>query len=134
MIQKVAKQTEAEKRAAYRITTERDSELCVRCRRAPGTNRDHRKNRSQGGRTTPANLQLLCGSGTTGCHGWVTEHPKEAIEEGWACPGYAEPADWPARRWMGTHLGALRLGWALYDDRGGITRITEVEAMERMGR
>ncbi len=30
----------------------------------------------------PSNLVLLCGSGTTGCHGWVHAHPSEAHEQG----------------------------------------------------
>jgi hypothetical protein len=30
----------------------------------------------------PANLITLCGSGTTGCHGWVEHHPREARELG----------------------------------------------------
>lgn len=31
----------------------------------------------------PANLLLLCGSGTTGCHGWIEKHRAESIEKGW---------------------------------------------------
>lgn len=33
---------------------------------------------------TPSNGLHLCGSGTTGCHGFVTEHPNEARERGWS--------------------------------------------------
>jgi|SRR6516162_11568808 hypothetical protein len=42
------------------------------------TNMHHRINRSQGGLWTPANILHLCGSGTTGCHGYFTEHPMVA--------------------------------------------------------
>lgn len=34
----------------------------------------------------PANLVVLCGSGTTGCHGWVESHRERAIEQGWLVP------------------------------------------------
>lgn len=33
---------------------------------------------------TPSNGLHLCGSGTTGCHGWITEHPHAARERGWS--------------------------------------------------
>lgn len=31
----------------------------------------------------PANLIVLCGSGTTGCHGWVESHRHQARESGY---------------------------------------------------
>ena len=34
----------------------------------------------------------LCGSGTTGCHGHITSHPKLAREQGWSVPSWADPA------------------------------------------
>jgi hypothetical protein len=40
--------------------------------------------RSAGRIWTPSNGLHLCGSGSTGCHGWITEHPAEARERGWA--------------------------------------------------
>lgn len=69
----------------------RDQYLCQRCGRVVGlgANLQHRRARGAGGRgpgspiNFPENLISLCGSGTTGCHGWVTEHPKEAREHGW---------------------------------------------------
>ena len=30
-----------------------------------------------------ANLVVLCGSGTSGCHGWVESHRTEALGLGW---------------------------------------------------
>jgi hypothetical protein len=50
---------------------------CVMCGQR-GSNRHERVPRSQGGPRDAFNTVILCGSGTTGCHGWVTEHPKEA--------------------------------------------------------
>lgn len=38
----------------------------------------HRRNRSQGGTWSPDNLLHLCGSGTTGCHGWIGREPASA--------------------------------------------------------
>lgn len=132
---KEPKPTAREEREAYEIATLRDLDTCQRCRRNCGqgfTSRDHRKGRGVGGLTLASNLQVLGGTGTLGCHGWKTENPAAAIEEGWAVPGYAKPAEWPARRWFHTMAGILALGWCLYSDDGQITRITEEEARQRM--
>lgn len=128
---KTYKPLPSEEAAAYRIATHRDNDMCQRCLRYCGPSaRDHRKNRSQGGLTTVANLQIL----GEGCHRWKTENPKAALETGWAVPGYARPEDWPARRWIKTAAWAYNECWVLYDNEGGIHQITEAEAMERMGR
>lgn len=54
---------------------------CVRCG-ARGSNRHEKLPRSRGGRRDEFNTVVLCGSGTHGCHGWVTEHPDAAEAEG----------------------------------------------------
>lgn len=54
--------------------------LCV----GRASNVHHRRNRSQGGTWCPDNLLHLCGSGTTGCHGWVTHNPTGATHYGLA--------------------------------------------------
>ena len=68
---------------------ERDEWCCRRC----GINVEHRPefrsiHHRQGRRGSDAhrmsNLVLLCGSGTTGCHGYLTEHPAEAYAGGWS--------------------------------------------------
>ena len=56
--------------------------LCEICS-LRANNAHHRRNQSQGGRDDLSNLMLLCGSGTTGCHGYVTEHPNIATWHGW---------------------------------------------------
>lgn len=121
-------------RLARAIVGGRDEQMCVRCRRGSnlGTNFDHRKNRSQGGKWAASNGQLLCGSGTTGCHGWKTQNPQTAMQDGYTCPSWAEPTEWPARRWLPTPYGTQRLTWVLYDDRGNYTPITTDEARHRM--
>ncbi len=122
----------AEEADAYEVATNRDANTCQRCRRNCGPiARDHRKNRGQeGGWTIPSNLQCL----GLGCHIWKTEHPEQAVADGWAVPGYrmAVPREWPAARWVRTERGTLRRAWVLYDDEGGWQEITETEARERM--
>lgn len=133
--QKAPKQTRADEQRARKLVTLRDEGVCVRCRRVDpihGVNFDHRLNRSQGGAWSPENGQLLCGSGTTGCHGWVTEHPAQAILDGWAVPGWADPASWPARRWLSTPAGSLRLCWVLLGDDCSVMEISEDEAQRLM--
>ena len=66
---------------------------CEICGRWNADNAHHRKNRSQGGRNELSNLMLLCGSGTTGCHGFVTEHPSTAAHHGWRVKSFQTPSD-----------------------------------------
>jgi hypothetical protein len=76
---------------------ERAEDCCEICGK-PGNNAHHRKNRSQGGQDVLTNLMLLCGSGTTGCHGWVTVNPEMSYRNGWSVPSYKDPAIVPVRR------------------------------------
>ena len=81
----------------------RSGGMCEICGIAPATNWHHRKNRSQGGKDDLANALHLDGSGTTGCHGHVTDHPAEAYEKGWSVRSGFNPADVPvllAGRWV----------------------------------
>jgi len=60
----------------------------------------HRQPRGMGGsRLTSANsisnLMLLCGSGTTGCHGEVESRRKNAVAEGFIVPRPASPESTP---------------------------------------
>lgn len=54
---------------------------CVRCG-VRGSNRHEKLPRSRGGPRDEFNTVILCGSGTTGCHGWVTANPDAAEREG----------------------------------------------------
>lgn len=60
---------------------------CARCGQR-AANWHHRLPRSRGGPDDPINLVALCGSGTTGCHGWVEHHPEQARRDRWTIPGY----------------------------------------------
>ncbi|QJU52952.1 HNH endonuclease signature motif containing protein [Herbiconiux sp. KACC 21604] len=127
---KVAPPTAKEEAEAYEIANDRDQNRCVRCGSFDGVQRDHRKNRSQGGLTLASNLQLLCAR----CHLWKTDHHAEAVEEGWAVPMRKDPAQWPARRQIRAGRPVRLLSWVLYNDRGGMKEIPAVDAYELMGR
>jgi 5-methylcytosine-specific restriction endonuclease McrA len=76
----------------------RDQGQCVRCGGEGELNFHHRKLRSQSSKATvhnPENIILLCGSGTTGCHGWVHANPSTAYLMGWLVPAWADPLDVP---------------------------------------
>lgn len=87
-----------------------DYGVCEICGK-PATNAHHRKNKSQGGKDVLSNLLMLCGSGTTGCHGFITRHPKTASLHGWTVWSYEDPATKPVS------LSPQRV---LLDDEGGV--------------
>ena len=118
---KVARPTPAQERAAYRDVTERDLGMCVRCGDGWATQRDHRRNRSQGGLTVPENMQLLCPD----CHHWRTTHPAQAVSEGYAVPASThDPAVYPARRLVyGKHA------WVVYGTGTSFALMSMVEAV-----
>lgn len=68
--------------------------LCERCGRSVvnvPASIHHRRPRGMGGSRDPAvesvgNLVVLCGSGTTGCHGWVEQNRVDAVGHGWLVP------------------------------------------------
>jgi len=81
----------------------------------------HRRARGMGGSSkastsSPANGLLLCGSGTTGCHGWTESHPAEAAFLGWRVTQFDDPTHVPV--WRTTPLGGE---WVLLDDDGNST-------------
>lgn len=50
--------------------------------RGPGESMHHRWKRSHGGLWSPANVLHVCGSGTTGCHGYIEGNPVTAMRRG----------------------------------------------------
>jgi hypothetical protein len=81
------------------LVWKRAGSRCERCC-APITGGDHsihhRRPRRMGGSkdpltNSPANLLLLCGSGTTGCHGWIESHRATAYELGLLVHGWQDP-------------------------------------------
>jgi hypothetical protein len=85
-------------------------ELCGR----PATNFAHRLAKGQGGLWSPCNGILLCGSGTTGCHGWCHANPTSARAGGWIIDTGEHPAD------VAVYLRprTLYAAWWLLDDDG----------------
>jgi hypothetical protein len=87
-------------RSVARIVDERDQYQCVHSARSLHVvegSRDHRKLRSQGGPSTPSNLILLSGSGTTLSHGWKHANPRDARLLGYYVPVWAAPEKVPIR-------------------------------------
>lgn len=77
----------------------------------------HRKARGMGGTrrvVTLADGALLCGSATTGCHGWAESHPAEAAYEGWRVPQSGDPNVVPIKHQL--------WGWSLLGSDGGYYR------------
>ena len=113
----------------------RDGYACVRCGASltvTAGSRHHRQRRRVGGHTTE-NLVLLCGSGTTGCHGWVHANPAAARAAGYIVPanGRATPADIPVLYWApGVASNFADHVWYDLDGSGGRERRSEVEALE----
>lgn len=96
---------------------ERDGEACFRCRmpllweyRGSRFSIHHRRPRGSGGTSDPvvnsvANALTLCGTGVTGCHGWVESHRTAAEELGYLIrreSRIATPTGTPVRRKDGT--------------------------------
>ena len=78
------------------------SARCERCGSAGPLTCQHLVKRSQGGGWSPESIAVLCGSGTTGCHGWAERNPYAAQAEGFATPPDEEPGQRPIRHyWLG---------------------------------
>ncbi len=104
----------------------RDGEACVRCGRPNfwgGFSRHHRQLRRHGDHT-PANLIVLCGSGTTGCHGLVHANPAESKLLGLIVSGWCRAMDVPI--WRGSERR-----WAFQDEDGSLHYITAAQAEKR---
>lgn len=83
---------------------DRDDRCCTRCGVGLEGRRyslHHRRRKGAGGSTllhTMANLVSLCGSGSTGCHGYVEENRAACYVLGWLVPNGASPEQWPVLR------------------------------------
>lgn len=76
----------------------------------------HHRNK-QGRIWTPSNVLHTCGHGTTGCHGWIEAHPKDAQRLGLWVPRVLE---WWSTPVFMAYRG--RLDWWLLNDEGTATR------------
>jgi len=98
------------RKALHKRAEINDFPCCEICGTPYANNAHHRRGQGQGGPNTLSNLMLLCGSGTTGCHGYVTSHPAAAVRNGWTIQG-TEEEPWQVAVWY------RRQGkFNLYDD------------------
>lgn len=112
-----------------RIALERQGWHCMRCganihdpSRWPGRSGHHRQLRRAADpdvRHSPVNIVELCGSGDTGCHGWVHQHVAEAERLGLIVPLGADSRDVPVFDWEGR--------WMRLNMDGTATRLTGLE-------
>lgn len=76
----------------------RDNGQCIRCGYEGELNFHHRKLRRHAPKDevhNPENVIMLCGSGTTGCHGWVHSNPRESYRLGWMVRSWDRPEKAP---------------------------------------
>lgn len=108
-------------RATRELVLARDAFSCVSCGRHVGGSTDysihHRIPRGMGGSSDerlnrPSNLVTLCGTGTTGCHGWAESQRDLARAWGYLLYRLSEPSKVAVYTY---------LGWTLYDDDGGVS-------------
>ena len=105
---------------ARQIVAERSNGTCEL--KLPGcqgraTNYQHRKRKGhcdRDERWAPSNALHVCGSGTTGCHGYIHANPAEAEMEGWEVRSWDTPGEIPVRLWF---------GYVLLDDAGDWTNL-----------
>ncbi len=106
---KRARDTGPDKATAVAVL-DRDGWCCVRCGgalwgvRGVEYSLQHRRARGmggsrRGGTNAPQNLIGLCGSATTGCHGWVESNRAEAESNGWAVKFNSDPLLVPVAHW-----------------------------------
>lgn len=86
--------------ATRQVVIDRADFRCERCGKRllnKGASIHHRIPRGAGGTKDPlinhpVNLALLCGTGTTGCHGWVESNRSEAYATGWLVHRWEDPS------------------------------------------
>lgn len=110
----------------------RERGRCFRCRRllrfegrGVEWSAHHRRPRGSGGTSnveiaSVANCLILCGSGTTGCHGWVERFRASAREYGYLVPlnGITTPETTRVKRQDGTWWLLTRSGLAVEIEEG----------------
>lgn len=109
------------------LVWERDAHTCAWCG-VPVTGAhslQHRRARGMGGTrrpeaNTPANLVLVHGTATTGCHGYVEAHPHQAAARGFRLSQTAEPSLEPIQ-----YHTAVGPAWLLLAHDGSMTLTIE---------
>ena len=115
------KATRRNQEAARRIVRSRDGHRCQMCGASilnQPSSIHHRRRRGMGGSALlerPSNLVRLCGTGTTGCHGFVESQRTLATVRGWLLGFLDDPEATP--------LSCFD-GWVLLSDDGSRTPCT----------
>lgn len=113
--------------AAQRLIRARSRGICEGCGLAEAKEMHHCQYRSRSGPSTPGNALHLCGWGnTSGCHGVAHDGTKGEVL-GWSIRSGHDPLEVPRR----IVLNFTKV-WALFDDEGGRTIITEQDAVARL--
>jgi hypothetical protein len=108
------------------LVDRRDGEHCRRCGHlvwGDDFSRHHRIPRGAGGSARVdrvSNILKLCGSATTGCHGWIEKHRADAEILGYLLPKLNPDID-PETEPIFIH----EFGWVLLGDNGSITPCPE---------
>lgn len=121
--------------ATVRAVFAREEGCCARCGKTITGERGrdwsvhHRRPRGSGGSSLTwvnlaGNLLVLCGSGVTGCHGWVESNRERALANGYLVRATS--------RWIPADLPVLHslYGWCLLKDDGMVGRINPMLALE----
>jgi len=113
--------------AADDAAVQRDGPRCRRCGKdlhGQSASKHHRKLK---GRKTPVrewdlveNIVVLCGSGTTGCHGWAHHNRTEAAATGWVVASWDTPADVALVDTRGQRFTLTPEGTVVYDYAGPV--------------
>ena len=107
--------------AARTLVRERDAGRCQMCGKwVEGQVKSvhHRLNRGRGGSALLERASILitlCGTGTLGDHGWVTNNPEEAGKTGWLLPRNnpdIDPTQEPILTYQGWRLLADDGSWS----------------------
>lgn len=89
------------------IIYERSGGLCEICyQSAFGGSVHHRQPRGMGGtasvkKNQPSNGLMTCGSGVSGCHGYLESHRAEAYAKGWLVRQHDDPSSIPFQDVLG---------------------------------
>lgn len=93
------------------LVIKRDRALCQWCGDAVtgDYSLQHRRARGMGGSKNPitssaANAVLVHGTGTTECHGYIEQHPDEALERGFRVRQGSDPRFIPIVTWSGVDV------------------------------